>query len=96
MKKDSYIYILTNEYNKVFYVGVTSDLVKRVWEHKNKIVEGFTKQYNLNKLVYYEVAYDIESAIIREKQLKNWRRQWKIDLINEFNSTFEDLYYKIV
>jgi len=96
MKKDSYIYILSNEYNKVFYIGVTSDLVKRIWEHKNKVLEGFTNQYNLKKLVYYEVASDVESAIIREKQLKNWRRQWKIDLIKEFNPKFDDLYEKII
>lgn len=96
MKKDSYIYILTNEYNKAFYIGVTSDLVKRIWEHKIKIIDGFTKKYNLKKLVYYEIAYDIESAILREKQLKRWHRDWKINLIKEFNPTFEDLYEKII
>ncbi|MDD3594123.1 MAG: GIY-YIG nuclease family protein [Candidatus Gastranaerophilales bacterium] len=97
MKKDSYVYILTNKYNKVFYIGVTSDLVKRIWEHKNKVAEGgFSKQYNLNKLIYYEIAGDIESAIAREKQLKRWHRQWKINLIKDFNSTFEDLYEKII
>jgi len=95
MKNDSYIYILTNEYNNVLYIGVTSDLIKRVWEHKNKFREGFTKKYSLNKLIYYEVACDIESAINREKQLKTWRRKWKLDLIKEFNPTFEDLYGKI-
>ena len=96
MKTDSYIYILTNEYNKVFYIGVTSNLIKRIWEHKGKFVDGFTKKYNLNKLVYYEVASDIEVAILREKQLKRWHRQWKINLIREFNPTFEDLYDKII
>jgi putative endonuclease len=96
MKTDSYVYILTNEYNKVFYIGVTSNLIKRIWEHKNKITEGFTSKYNLHKLVYYEATCDIGSAIFREKQLKRWHRQWKINLIKEFNPTFEDLYYKII
>jgi len=96
MKRDSYVYILTNEYNKVFYIGVTSNLIKRVLEHKNKITEGFTNKYNLHKLVYYEAASDIGSAIYREKQLKRWHRQWKISLIKEFNPTFEDLYDKII
>lgn len=96
MKKDSYVYILTNEYNKVFYIGVTSDLIKRIWEHKNKVVDGFSKKYNLTKLVYYEVASNIESAIFREKQLKHWHRKWKTDLIKEFNPAFEDLYAKII
>lgn len=95
MKSDSYVYILTNEYNKVFYIGVTSNLVKRIWEHKSKVVEGFSKQYNLKKLVYYEIADNIESAIEREKQLKRWHRQWKINLIKDFNPSFEDLYDKI-
>lgn len=96
MKKNSYVYIFTNEYNKVFYIGVTSNLIKRIWEHKNKVIDGFTKQYNLKKLVYYEIADNIEIAIIREKQLKRWHRNWKISLIKEFNPTFEDLYCKII
>jgi len=95
MKTQSYVYILTNEYNTVLYVGVTSDLIKRIYEHKGKFVEGFTKKYNLSKLVYYEVAGDIESAILREKQLKKWHRQWKINLIKESNPKFEELYDKI-
>ncbi len=96
MKINSYVYMLTNEYNTVFYIGVTSNLIKRIWEHKSKVVEGFTKKYNLNKLVYYEVSDNIESAINREKQLKKWHRQWKINLVKEFNPTFEDLYSKII
>lgn len=96
MKTDSYVYILTNEYNKVFYIGVTSDLIKRIWEHKNKVVDGFSNKYNLSKLVYYEAAPNIESAIMREKQLKNWRRKWKTDLIKELNPSFEDLYSTII
>lgn len=95
METNSYVYILTNKYNKVLYIGVTSDLTKRIWEHKNKCIEGFTKKYGLNKLIYYEVANDIVSAINREKQLKRWYREWKINLIKEFNPTYEDLYEKI-
>jgi len=93
MKKDRqyYVYIITNKSNKVLYIGVTNDLVRRAFEHKNKILEGFTKRYNLTKLVYYEVTNDIESAIRREKQLKNWHRDWKINLIARFNPEWEDL-----
>jgi putative endonuclease len=89
--KQYYIYILTNKSNKVIYIGVTNDLERRMFEHKNKLVGGFTKRYNLMKLVYYEVTGDVESAISREKQLKNWHRDWKINLINQFNSEWEDL-----
>ena len=94
--KYSFIYIITNQYNTVFYVGVTSNLQKRIWEHKNKVINGFSKRYNLNKLVYYEVSECITSAIIREKQLKHWRREWKIDLIKTKNPKFEDLYNQIL
>ena len=86
-----YVYILTNKSNKVLYIGVTNDLVRRMYEHKNKLVEGFTKRYNLTKLVYYEVTNDVVSAIKREKQLKNWHREWKINLINQANSDWRDL-----
>ncbi len=72
--KQYYVYILTNKVNTVFYIGVTSNLIKRIYEHKQKFVEGFTKHYNVDKLVYFEVSNDIESAIKREKQLKNWHR----------------------
>jgi putative endonuclease len=71
---------------------VTSDLKKRVWEHKNKVVDGFTARYGLDRLVYYEVADDIRAAIIREKQLKEWKRIWKIELIEGFNPEWRDLY----
>jgi putative endonuclease len=70
---------MTNKSNKVIYIGVTNDLGRRIFEHKNKLVEGFTKKYNLMKLVCYEVTDDVESAIKREKQLKNWHRGWKIN-----------------
>ena len=86
-----YVYILTNKSNKVLYTGVTNDLVRRMFEHKNKIVEGFTKKYNLTKLIYYEATINVESAIRREKQLKNWHRDWKINLVNQFNPFRRDL-----
>ena len=93
--KKGYIYILTNKKNGTLYVGVTSDLVRRVWEHKNKVVEGFTKEYGLDRLVYYEVFEDIENAILREKQLKGKTRQKKLNLINESNPYWVDLYEQI-
>jgi putative endonuclease len=86
-----YVYILTNKTNKVLYIGVINNLVRRIFEHKNKLVEGFTKKYNLSKWVYYEVTNDIYSALEREKQLKNWHRDWKINLINSFNPVWADL-----
>lgn len=91
----SFVYILTNNYNSVFYTGVTSNLQKRIWEHKNKIVRGFTNKYNVNKLVYFEVFEDIKEAIKREKQIKAGSRQDKINLIIKDNSKYEDLYNKM-
>jgi putative endonuclease len=90
--RQSYIYILTNKYNKVLYTGVTSDLKKRIWEHREKLADGFTKRYNVTKLVYYEVFADIRDAIAREKQIKAGSRQKKIDLIAGFNPEWRDLY----
>ena len=89
--KQYYVYLLTNKSNRVLYVGVTNDLIRRMFEHRNKLVEGFTKRYNLVKLVYYEATSDIENAIKREKQLKNWHRDWKINLITQFNPDWMDL-----
>jgi len=86
-----FVYILTNKYNNVMYIGVTNNLVRRMFEHKNKLADGFTKKYNLNKLVYYEVSEDIETAIKREKQIKNWHRDWKMNLINQVNPEWQDL-----
>jgi putative endonuclease len=86
-----YLYILTNRYNEVFYIGMTNDIIRRMFEHKHKLVEGFTQKYNLSKLVYYEIATDVKSAINREKQLKNRHREWKINLITEFNPEWKDL-----
>jgi putative endonuclease len=91
------IYILTNKSNAVLYVGVTGKpLAERIWEHREKIVDGFTKKYNLYKLVYYEVYQDPDTAIAREKQLKAGSRQKKIDLVNKLNPTWEDLWKNIV
>jgi len=86
MEKQFYVYILASKRNGTLYLGVTSDIIKRVWQHKNGFVEGFSKKYGIKKLVYYEVHEDVENAIKREKQLKKWRRAWKIELIEENNS----------
>jgi putative endonuclease len=90
-RKQYYVYILTNKKNKVLYIGVTNDLERRMFEHKNKLIDGFTKKYNLNKLIYYEVTGNVLSALEREKQLKNWHRDWKINLIDKFNPEWKDL-----
>jgi putative endonuclease len=87
---------MTNKKDGTLYVGVTSNLVKRVYEHKNEFYDGFSKKYNTKNLVYYEVYDDINEAIKREKQLKNWNRVWKIKLIEDFNSDWKDLYEEII
>ena len=92
VNKQYYVYIMTNRGNNVLYVGVTRDLIKRVYEHKAKLVAGFTKKYNIVKLVYYEVFQDIGNAILREKQIKAGSRQKKIELINDMNKEWHDLY----
>ena len=92
MEKNFYIYIITNKMNGTLYIGVTSDLFKRIYEHKNKLVEGFSKKYDLRKLVYYEYHPTSESALRREKAMKKWNRHWKLKLINEFNPEWKDLY----
>ena len=92
MDKQFYVYILASKRNGTLYIGITSGLVQRIWQHKNKMVEGFTQKYNVNKLVYYEVHPNAESAITREKQMKKWRRSWKIRLIEEKNPDWKDLY----
>lgn len=86
---------MANKVNTVLYTGVTSNLQKRIYEHKEKLADGFTKRYNINKLVYFEQFDDIENAIIREKQIKGGSRQKKIDLIKKLNPGFEDLYYRL-
>ncbi len=87
---------MTNKYNTVLYTGVTNDLIRRVYEHKNKLVEGFTAKYNLTKLVYYEICKDVKEAINREKQIKGWKREKKEKLIKGFNPDWKDLYEEIV
>jgi len=90
------IYILANEHNTTLYVGVTSDLIKRIYEHKNGFVDSFSKKYNLHKLVYYQQYDDMYAAISREKPLKKWPRSWKISLIEKMNPAWHDLYQNIV
>ena len=92
MSKTYAVYILINYNQTTLYVGVTENLQKRIQEHKNKFAEGFTKKYNVDKLVYYEITENVETALNREKQLKRWHRDWKINLIREFNPEFNDLY----
>lgn len=91
-----YVYILANGKNGTLYIGVTDNLVRRVWEHKNNLVKGFTEKYNVHNLVYFEQHLDINEAILREKQMKKWKRYWKIKLINKFNPTWSDLYNQII
>ena len=95
MNKHFYVYILASKRNGTLYVGMTSDLVRRVWEHKQKVVEGFTAKYGLDKLVYYEVHDTAEGAIVREKRLKKWNRAWKLRVIEERNPSWRDLYEEI-
>ncbi len=90
--KGGWVYILTNTPNGTLYVGVTSDLVRRIWEHREGAVEGFTKRYDLKRLVYFEFHDEIYLAIQREKNLKHWRRAWKIKLIADQNPSWDDLY----
>jgi putative endonuclease len=90
------VYILASKRNGTLYIGVTSDLVKRVWEHKNNVVEGFTKRYGVHQLVWYDLHENMESAIKREKQLKEWNRQWKLELIEDTNPNWQDLYPMII
>ena len=91
-----YVYILANKKNGILYIGVTNDLLKRVYEHKNNLVDGFTKKYKVHNLVYYEEAGNANSAITREKQMKKWNRQWKIELIEKDNSEWKDLYISLI
>ena len=88
--------MLTNKPNGVIYIGVTNDIIRRIYEHKNHLVKGFTQTYNLDKLVWFEQTEDVIAAITREKQLKNWKRQWKIGLIEEKNPSWKDLYSEIL
>ncbi|MCF7888017.1 MAG: GIY-YIG nuclease family protein [Candidatus Omnitrophica bacterium] len=96
MEKNYCVYVLASRKNGTLYIGVTSNLIKRVWEHKNKIREGFTAKYNVNKLVYYEQYSDPENAIKREKRLKRYKREWKIKLIEKSNPEWQDMYNQLI
>jgi len=95
MQNSYYVYILTNERNGTLYVGMTSSLPKRIWEHKNGVIDGFTKAYVTKFLVYYEVHNDVNEAIRREKRLKRWDRKWKLELIETNNPQWNDLYDQV-
>ena len=95
VSKQYYVYMMTNNRNTVLYVGVTNDLIRRVYEHKEKLADGFTRKYNITKLVYYEVFEDIENAILREKQIKAGSRQKKVQLINSINREWHELYNEL-
>jgi len=91
MGKRYYIYIMASKRNGTLYIGKTQDLARRVWEHKEKIVEGFTKKYDVNTLVYYEEYQDVDSAIQRERNMKAWKRSWKLNTIEQMNPEWKDL-----
>ena len=91
-RRQFYVYILSNKHHTVFYTGMCNDLIRRIYEHKHKLVEGFTKRYNISKLLYYECSDNPESAIVREKQIKDYRRDKKLKLIRDMNSQMNDLY----
>ena len=91
-----YVYIITNKTNGTLYIGVTNNLIRRIYEHKNKLIKGFSSKYNLDRLVYYEIFEDETNAIQREKTLKNWNRNWKKDLIENVNPEWKDLYNELL
>lgn len=93
---DACVYILASKRNGTLYIGVTSNLIQRIWQHKNGVVDGFTDKYSVHNLVYFEQTADIQSAITREKRLKKWNRQWKINLIEANNPEWRDLYPEII
>jgi putative endonuclease len=96
VKKQPAVYIMASRRKGTLYIGLTSGLVKRIWEHKNDMVKGFTKRYGVHLLVWYELHESMESAIEREKRLKEWKREWKLELIESNNPDWEDLYQTIV
>ncbi len=96
MDKQPAVYILASKRNGTLYTGVTSDLLKRVWEHKNDLVESFTRRHHVHSLVWYELHETMESAILREKRIKGWKREWKLRLIESANPSWKDLYHSIV
>ena len=89
--KTYYVYILASKRNGTLYTGITNELARRVYEHKSGLIKGFTKRYSVNKLVYFESTNDVNAAILREKRLKKWKRQWKIELIEKLNPVWNDL-----
>jgi len=96
VEKQPAVYILASNRNGTLHIGVTSELTKRVWEHKNDLVEGFTRRYNVHRLVWYELHESMESAIKRGKSMKEWKRVWKLELIESVNPDWEDLYHTII
>ena len=95
MEKRFWVYILASDFNGTLYIGMASDLGKRVWEHKNGVVEGFTKEYGVGRLVYFEEHGRAEDAILRERQMKEWKRDWKINLIEKGNPRWDDLFESV-
>ena len=95
-EKTFWVYLLASAPNGTLYLGVTSNLVQRIWQHKNKVFEGFSAQYDIDKLVWYEQHHNAESAIAREKHIKKWNRAWKIELIQQANPEWQDLYERIL
>jgi putative endonuclease len=95
VEKQPAVYIMASKRNGTLYIGVTSDLVKRVWQHKNNTIGRFTKKYNIHYLVWYEIHSSMETTIVREKRLKTWKRQWKLELIEKMNPDWNDLYDSI-
>ncbi len=95
MDKQGYVYIFASRRNGTLYIGVTSTLRQRIWQHKEKLVGGFTKKYGVDRLAYFEVHGDMYDAIVREKQVKKWRRKWKLELIEEQNPNWDDLYEQV-
>ncbi len=91
-----YVYILASKKNGTLYIGVTNNIIKRVFEHKNRLVDGFTKKYDVSKLVFFDEVSDVESAILKEKQMKKWKREWKIRLIEKDNPNWDDLYPELI
>jgi len=96
MDRQYYVYIVTNKAYGTLYVGITNDLIRRTWEHRNGVVEGFTREHELHRLVWFEVHQDVEEAIRREKLIKKWHRDWKVNLIQARNPEWDDLYKEII
>ncbi|KZX51297.1 hypothetical protein A3709_10775 [Halioglobus sp. HI00S01] len=96
MAKQPAVYILANRRNGTLYIGVTSDLIRRIWHHRNVIAEGFTKKYTVHRLVYFEFLSSMEEAIAREKRLKKWHRRWKLRIIEEKNPDWMDLWHQVI